>query len=145
MRADAETLVASLRSKGLRVTAARQAICDVLAEAHDDHLNATEVHARAESMAGADIDPSTVYRTLDTLEGLGLVRHVHLGHGPGVVHLADHDVHHHLVCDRCGRTIDVPLAEFQPLFRRLDEEYGFAADPGHFGVGGTCAACLASD
>lgn len=144
MDLDAEGLVASLRSKGLRITAARRAVCRVVAAAHDEHLSAAEVHARAERSAGTRIDPSTVYRTLETLENLGMIHHVHLGHGAGVVHVADHDVHHHLVCDECGATVDVPFETFEPLLRRLEAEYGFEAVPGHFGINGRCASCRAA-
>ncbi len=57
---------------------------------------------------------STVYRFLDELERLGVVDHVHLGHGPAVYHLAS-DAHHHLVCDRCGAVEEVPEALFADL------------------------------
>ena len=126
------------------MTSARRAICEVLAASHDDHLSAVDVRVRAERRAGAPIDQSTVYRTLDILEDLGMIRHVHLGHGPGVVHLREHEAHHHLVCDSCGATIDVPLSEFAPLVSRLEKAYGFAADPAHFGIDGTCSACRAA-
>ena len=144
MHADADTLVASLRTRGMRMTSARRAICEVLAASHDDHLSAVEIRALAEERAAATIDQSTVYRTLDILEEVGLIRHVHLGHGPGVVHLREHEAHHHLVCDTCGAAIDVPLSEFAPLVSRLEEAYGFAADPAHFGIDGTFSACRAA-
>lgn len=145
MHVEAEALIADLRAAGVRITGARRAICDVLAQSHGDHLSAADIHARAQTEHGATIDPSTVYRTLDVLERSGLLHHVHLGHGPGVVHLTDETDHHHLVCEACETTIDVPLAEFQPLFSRIEAAYGFRVAPAHFAIVGRCAACEHSE
>ena len=54
----------------------------------------------AEELA-EDGDLASVYRNLDTLEEIGLVRHVHLGHGPGLYSLAGADVEF-VTCERCG-------------------------------------------
>ena len=135
---EAEDLLDELRGAGLRITGPRRAICAVLAESHDDHLNALDLQARAEELAGARIDPSTVYRTIDALESAGALHHIHLAHGPAVVHLTDHVDHHHLVCDECGRTIDLPLSELEGLTARLEAKYGFRADSVHFALVGRC-------
>jgi len=142
--AGAEELVAGLRSEHLRVTAARRAICAVLAEAHQEHLTAVAIHERAVARAGISIDPSTVYRTIEVLQRLGLLHHVHLGLGPGIVHLADDADHHHLVCERCGRTEDLPPGDVRAALTDLAERYGFAPDSLHVSVIGVCAACAAA-
>lgn len=141
MHVETEQLVAGLKAAGMRVTAARRAICEVIATSHAEHLTATDIGERAAGLTEATVDPSTVYRTLEVFETLGYLHHVHLGHGPGVVHLTDETDHHHLVCSACGITIDVPIGEFRSLFDRLAATYGFVADPAHFAVSGTCAAC----
>ena len=133
-------LIAGLRRAGLRVTAARRAICEALAAARADHLSAGEVAART----GAGVDLSTVYRTLDALEELGLVEHVHLGHGPGAYHVGPSAAHHHLVCDSCGRTFDVPIAELRRAVERVTTPLGFVPDSAHFAIVGRCAACAGS-
>jgi Fur family ferric uptake transcriptional regulator len=135
-----DDLIAALRRTGLRLTAPRRAVCTVLAEAHDEHLTISELHRRAEAVAGVGIDPSTVYRTVDALEGAGEVHHVHLGHGPAVVHLSDHSEHHHIVCEVCGRTEDVPLEELRTFVSHLEERFGFAADSVHFALVGRCSS-----
>jgi Fur family ferric uptake transcriptional regulator len=136
-----EDLIDALRNEGLRVTAARRAICAVLAEAHEEHLTAADIVGRASSSATFSIDASTVYRTLEVFERLGYLHHVHLGHGPGVVHLTDETDHHHLVCDVCGRTVDIPVDEMRSVFAKLGDRYGFIPDSVHFALVGTCAAC----
>lgn len=135
----AQELVDGLRRMGMRVTKPRQAICRVLAKSHDDHLTAAELHRRAEESAGTSIDASTVYRTIDTLQTTGLLHHVHLGHGPSVIHLSERSDHHHLVCEVCGRTVDIPLADLRPLTRHIEESHSFVADSVHFALVGRCA------
>ena len=63
--------------------------------------------------ADPDIAISTIYRTMEAFEEVGAVEHLHLGHGPAVYHLVDQG-HHHLVCDGCGKTIEVPDATVAP-------------------------------
>ncbi|MFP5328345.1 MAG: Fur family transcriptional regulator, partial [Acidimicrobiia bacterium] len=92
-----EAIAAVLRAKGGRMTSSRRVIIDVLLSG-DAHLTADAI-AEAVQRRHPDIHRSTVYRTLDTLTELGVVTHVHLGHGPSVFHLADED-HHHLVCSK---------------------------------------------
>jgi Fur family ferric uptake transcriptional regulator len=135
-----DDLFAALRRTGLRLTRPRRAVCTVLAEAHDEHLTIPELHRRAEAVAGEPIDPSTVYRTIDALEQVGEVHHVHLGHGAAVVHLSDHSEHHHIVCEECGRTEDVPLDELSAFVAHLEKRFGFAADSVHFALVGRCLA-----
>lgn len=134
---DAGDLIAGLRRAGLRVTAPRRAVCAVLASAADGHLTASDVADRA----GTAVDLSTVYRTLEALEGLGLVEHVHLGHGAGAYHVGPSAHHHHLVCDTCGRTVDIPLDDLQRAIEQVTAPLGFVADSAHFAIVGRCAAC----
>lgn len=136
----ADDLIGGLRRAGLRVTAPRRAVCAVLAGAGEEHLTASDVAARA----GAAVDLSTVYRTLDALEGLGMVEHVHLGHGAGAYHVGPSEHHHHLVCEVCGRTVDVPLADLQRAIEQVTAPLGFVPDSAHFAIVGRCAACAAA-
>jgi Fur family ferric uptake transcriptional regulator len=135
--ATAEDLVAGLRRAGLRVTRARRAVCEALAAAPREHLRAADIARRA----GTSMDLSTVYRTLDTLEEHGLVEHVHLGHGAGAYHVAPSSQHHHLVCEQCGRTVDVPIGELEEAVARVTGPLGFVPDAAHFAIVGRCARC----
>src|SRR3954453_12183189 len=89
-----ETL-ALLRTAGGRVTPARRAVVQILVDT-DDHISADDIAGRIQE-AMPDVAPSTVYRTLEVLERLGQVEHVHLGHGPSKYHLSER-VHVHLLC-----------------------------------------------
>lgn len=138
VREQAEPILGLLRARGGRITTGRRAILEaflgtgghVTAEALTDRVQADQ----------PDVAESTVYRFLDELERLGVVDHVHLGHGPAVYHLAS-DAHHHLVCDACGAVVEVPEAVFTDLRGRLKEDFGFSLQPRHFAVTGRCRAC----
>ena len=84
---------------------------------------------------------TTIYRTLDLLEGLDLVRHIHLGHGAPSYSTHAHE-HIHLVCHRCGDITEAPPEELTDLTERLRERFGFMLDPSHLALSGRCPRCL---
>ena len=143
MHITADDLVAALRAEGHRITAARRAVCRVLAESHDQHLDAAAIHARVQQDGPAGADQSTVYRTLDALEHAGLVTHTHMGHGPAVYHLAEEADHQHLICDRCGTTVAVAAGDLQAWTEAIRARTGFVVEPSHFALSGRCADCAA--
>ncbi|HET7718357.1 MAG TPA: transcriptional repressor, partial [Acidimicrobiales bacterium] len=126
VREQAEPILGLLRARGGRVTTCRRAILETFLGV-GGHVTAEALTARVQA-SQPDVHESTVYRFLDELERLGVVDHVHLGHGPAVYHLAS-DAHHHLVCDRCGAVEEVPDALFAELRSRLQEGYGFKLEP----------------
>jgi len=138
VRETAEPILALLRAKGGRVTTCRRAILETFL-ADGAHVTAEALTARVQ-VSQPDVHESTVYRFLDELERLGVVDHVHLGHGPAVYHLAS-DAHHHLVCDGCGSVTEVPDDVFAELRARLQAEFAFLLQPRHFAVTGYCEAC----
>ena len=133
-----ERILALLRAEGGRVTSARRALVEALLAA-DAHVTADDLAARVQA-AHPEVHRSTVYRTLDALERLGVVVHSHLGHGGGVYHLAD-ERHQHLVCEQCGAVVEMPDDVLEPLARTVRRRYGFTIEPGHFALVGRCAAC----
>ena len=141
MRLTADDLLEALRQRSLRITQTRRAICDVLATSHEEHLSAADILERAREKARVGIDQSTVYRTLDVLEELGYLHHVHLGHGAGVYHLTEESDHQHLVCEHCGKSVEIPLEELAPVLATVTSRYGFVAEGVHFALVGTCEDC----
>ncbi|MEJ5944138.1 Fur family transcriptional regulator [Pseudokineococcus basanitobsidens] len=137
--------VARLRTGGQRVTPPRRAVVEVLAAA-DEHLTADDVSARIDAVLPG-VNRATVYRTLETLADLGVVTHVHVGHGATVHHLAGEAVgedHLHAHCRRCGRVVDVPGDLLDAVRGRLVQELGFHLEPQHVALSGTCAVCSPS-
>lgn len=134
----AEQLIGRLRAEGRRITVARRSLIAALVAA-DGHVTAEELIARLQE-EHPDLAASTVYRLLVDLENLGLVIHVHLGHGPAVYHLAGAN-HVHLVCDHCGQVTELPPAMVDAMAVQLRQDFGFQAAFHHFSIGGTCDAC----
>ena len=94
---DLETALAAIRDSGMRVSAARRMVMEALFEV-DEPVSAE----RIVEMLGGRSDPASVYRNLEALERVGLVRHMHLGHGPGLYMRIGLGAREYLICDVCG-------------------------------------------
>lgn len=128
-----------LRGRGLRWTPQRRTVIQVLAEA-DGHVTASDLVERCRSRDAATI-PSTVYRTLDVLEDLGLVRHVHGPDGREEFHVLPAAEHGHLHCAACGTTWEIGRAEAAAVSEALRAADGFEIDIGHVTLVGRCREC----
>lgn len=132
----AEELLDRLREHGSRVTTARRLVISMLISA-TSHVTAEELAATIHEQH-PEVHLSTVYRTLDSLEKLGIVEHTHVGHGPAVYHVGV--THQHLVCEECGAVIDVPARLLADVEETLRLQYGFELHVGHFALLGRCAS-----
>jgi Fur family transcriptional regulator, ferric uptake regulator len=130
-----------LHARGLRWTPQRQVVIDVLASL-DGHVDGPELVNRCRAIDAATT-PSTVYRTLDVLEELGLIRHGHGADGREEFHILPEREHGHLHCAECGETWDLEAAEAVRLIDGLRRSRGFEADLSHVTVVGRCASCAA--
>ncbi|MFF5211654.1 Fur family transcriptional regulator [Streptosporangium sp. NPDC000396] len=127
-----------LRAHGYRVTPQRQLVLEAIKAA--EHATPEEICARVrETARGVNI--STVYRTLELLEELGMVTHTHLGHGAPTYHLAADADHVHLVCHECGEINEIRPELVDGFVKTLDQELGFAIDVHHLTVFGRCRKC----
>jgi Fur family ferric uptake transcriptional regulator len=127
-----------LRARGYRVTPQRQLVLEAVTEL--SHATPEDICGRVQETARG-VNISTVYRTLELLEQLGMVTHTHLGHGAPTYHLAAAADHVHLVCRGCGEVTEVRPELVQGLVTTLDEELGFSTDVRHLTVFGNCRAC----
>lgn len=139
--AAAETWQQRLRASGHRLTPQRELVLRAVEEL--GHATPDEVHAEVRRHADS-VNLSTVYRTLELLDDLGLIRHAHLTDRAPTYHSATGHEHAHLVCRACGRTTSISREEVEQSLAPLAERQGFAPDYGHLTVFGTCAACTAS-
>ncbi|MEU0566432.1 Fur family transcriptional regulator [Nonomuraea sp. NPDC005983] len=127
-----------LRAKGYRVTPQRQLVLEAVKEL--EHATPEAICAKVrETARGVNI--STVYRTVELLEELGMVTHTHLSHGAPTYHLAAEADHVHLVCRDCGEVGEVRPEMAEGLVKGLEEELGFVADVRHLTVFGRCRNC----
>jgi Fur family ferric uptake transcriptional regulator len=133
-----ERTLDAIRDQGGRVTDQRRAILRVLFE-RSDHVTVDDLAARVHDRL-PDVHVTTVYRFLDTLEEMGLVTHVHLGHGPAVYHLAD-SRHTHVVCDTCGAIGVIDEDTLEQWSCQLQRSDGFTLVSQHFALAGRCGRC----
>ncbi len=136
-------LVQTLKERGHRLTPQRQLILEAV-EGADGHVSAESVHAKVAAQF-PQVNISTVYRTLELLQNLGLVTHTHFDDGIALYHLAEDSHHQHMVCRQCGSEREIDVEELAPLDLHLRERYGFQADLVHFAIIGICASCAPED
>ena len=134
-----ETARDELRSRGLRWTPQRRTILEVLASTRG-HITGTELVERCR-VIDPETTPSTVYRTLDVLEELGVVRHSHGRDGREEFHVQPAVEHGHLVCERCGASREIEAPDAGRLVNRLERSSGYRIDLTHLSIAGICPAC----
>ena len=141
-RSAVDTAAALLRGRGERMTGPRRAVLSVLAT-DARHLSADQV-VSAVATHDPGVHRASVYRALEALSQLGVVQHVHLGHGTTTYALAEGRPHLHGHCQRCGTVVDLPGDLLDDVGVRLAAEVGFALDPAHVALSGTCRTCAAA-
>ncbi|MGH3384644.1 MAG: Fur family transcriptional regulator [Nocardioidaceae bacterium] len=129
---------AELRARGYRLTPQRELVLEAVDELEHATPERILVHVR-ERAAGVNI--STIYRTLELLEELGLVAHTHLGHGAPTYHSTAVPEHVHLMCRSCKTVSELEPAMVEPLVQTLRDGLGFETDVRHLTVFGICKEC----
>jgi Fur family ferric uptake transcriptional regulator len=127
-----------LREQGFRITPQRQLVLEAVETLR--HGTPEEILVEVQRTA-TGVNLSTIYRTLEVLEDVGLVTHAHIGHGAPTYHAVDDEMHIHLVCDRCTRVQSVPAEVAAGFVADLETEYGFRTDISHVSVHGLCSSC----
>jgi len=134
-----DDVIRLLRDSGHRISASRRLVLEALFEA-DGPVSAQHI---ASGLGGLRprAEPTSVYRTLEQLEELGVVRHVHIGHGPGLYALVGDGERAYLACERCGRVTIVRPAELDSVRRAIRRKFGYDARFSHFPILGLCRSC----
>jgi Fur family ferric uptake transcriptional regulator len=133
---DLGSAVEAVRAGGLRLSAARNLLLEALWSTSEP-LTAEQLS----SQIGASSDVASVYRNLEAFERLGLIRHFHLGHGPGLYARSSLGAREYLVCDACGAHVSVEPSELDEVRSMIRERFGYQARFNHFPIAGRCPAC----
>ena len=139
------TLLEELEAKGVRITAQRRALIEVIQEAKE-HLDADSLLDRARKRL-ANLDRATVYRTIELLKKLRMIDELDLMHLEGEKHYYEVKTtrdHIHLACFRCGRIEEFASPLFEQLKTEISVESGFEIRVTRLEVGGACRACAAA-
>ncbi len=128
----------TLKEKGLKLTPQRRLILEIIHDS-EGHLTAEEIIEYVQTRVPG-VNKSTIYRTLELLEGLDCVFRSEIS-GRHVYHHAEEGHHHHAVCRSCGKTIDCDEDLFSSIERTLESKFGFHADLHHMVIPGLCRNC----
>jgi Fur family ferric uptake transcriptional regulator len=138
-----DAAVAVMRDEGLRATAARRLVLEMLFAA-DAPISAERIAAGVSGRIPRS-DLASVYRNLETLEEIGLVRHVHLGHGPGLYAVAQAGAREYVVCESCDAVLAVEPAKLDAARAAVEAVCGYRARFSHFPIVGLCPRCAEED
>ena len=127
-----------LRTAGFRITPQRQLVLEAVT--HLQHATPEEILEEVKITASG-VNLSTVYRTLEVLEQVGLVTHAHIGHGAPTYHVVDDAPHIHLVCSRCRKVESINGDAFAKYANSLETENGFVVNISHVALHGLCKKC----
>ena len=128
-----------LHERGLRWTPQRRLLVEVLATT-DGHITGAELVERCRAQ-DPEVTPSTVYRTLDVLEDIGLIRHAHGLDGREEFHVRPAREHGHLHCSVCHRAWEIGAEDVAEMVADFERRRGFNVDLGHLSVVGICDDC----
>ena len=128
-----------LSELGYRLTPQRLMVVQAV-EAADSHISAEEIYLQIRAIY-PHMNISTVYRTLELLSERGLVTETDMGDGRVRYHSIGKGHHHHLVCQKCGATIDVEESTLSPLWDEIGQRYHFEVDMKHLALFGLCSKC----
>ncbi len=130
---------AHLRSRGLRMTPQREQIMDIfLHEA--GHLTTEELYLRIQSL-DPSLGQATVYRTVKLLCEAGVAREVRFGDGVARYEKSSEAHHDHLICERCGKNLEVLDPEIERLQEALARAHGFVPTFHRLYLYGICSEC----
>jgi len=130
-----------LRLHGYKLTKARRAVIQALADAGTP-LDISDLHHQAQAVA-ADLGLVTVYRTLEVLETLDLVRPVHMVNNYHGYAIATPGHTHHVVCQNCRTVVEIEGCDISPFLNRVRQQTGFAITGHWLEVEGLCPNCQA--
>jgi Fur family ferric uptake transcriptional regulator len=137
--AELQEAIERVRQLGLRLTQQRllvlQALCDL-----GGHASVEEIFEQA-TQDRCDLNLSTVYRTLERLRDLRILSQTDLGRGCAEYEILTDRPHHHLVCQGCGRVIDLDHGYFTAAAESIRADLGFEPILDHFAIFGLCSDC----
>jgi Fur family transcriptional regulator, ferric uptake regulator len=138
-----DAAMATLRARGLRASSARRLVLAALVEAGAP-ITAERIASGLDGRLTTS-DLGSVYRNLETLERAGVVRHLHVAHGPGVYAIAREEDEGFLSCERCGEVRAGNPRAIVVIRGAVRKAFGYDAKFVHFPIVGVCPHCAGHD
>ena len=140
---DATALIAALDNAGYRLTRPRRVLADLIAAREGSTFTAAELSADVHDRR-LGIGRATIFRAIELLEQVGSVERIDLPSGDHayVACLPAH--HHHVICARCARSIEVGDLGLGAVAREASRRTGYRIDGHRLELFGLCPDCLRS-
>lgn len=138
-----EKLKNSLKEKGYKLTPQRRAILDMVIRNEGSHLTCEEIYDLVKKEC-PEIGLATVYRTVQLLEELGVICKLDLNDGCSryeLIHEEENHQHHHLVCMKCNKVIEVQTDLLEELEHSIENKYMFTIKNHSVKFYGICSEC----
>ena len=138
-----DELKENLKEKGYKLTPQRRAILDIIIDKEGQHLTAEEIYDEVKKIC-PDIGLATVYRTVLLLEEVNVIYKLDLNDGCSryeLVHSDEEHRHHHLICDKCKKVIEVQDDLLEELEDRIENSYKFKILDHSVKFFGVCSEC----
>lgn len=129
-----------MSSSFTRSTKQRSAIVEILSTSQS-FFSAQEIHNQLRK-SGSTIGLSTVYRTLTALTATNEVDVILREDGESLYRLCSQIHHHHLVCRKCGLTLEIQAEEVESWASEISKKHGFANIEHTLEIIGTCTNCV---
>jgi len=128
----------AIRDKGLRITAARVAVLDVLSTSLKP-LDISGIVAQI-SRRKVDADQATIYRIIENFIDKGLVTKLQFQEKKFYYEIKGEE-HHHAICSKCGKIEDVSKCNIKRLEREISKSMGFVVEKHSLEFYGLCTNC----
>ena len=132
--------VRELKKRGYRITNPREVICSILENSGHEHFTVEKLH-QLSTKKDKNIDLATVYRTLELLESIDIVEHLHQAHGSGIYYLKSENDNNHIICDLCKSIFDLAKETKEKINKVLVKDSNFNVIIHHFIYSGVCKNC----
>jgi Fur family ferric uptake transcriptional regulator len=136
---DRDFVTRQLAERQFKITRQRRAVLNAIASSQA-RMSAADICARARREC-RDLGLATVYRTLEILAEIGAIRRVHLDDDCEGFAAAAAEHGHHLVCSRCGATVEIEGCDLTDMLERVEASTGFKVDQHWLELVGRCPAC----
>ncbi len=123
----------------MRTSSVDLIILDLLKEEHA-HLTSNDVYEHLRERLPA-LAPSTVYRALERLAKHGKISVSDIGTGSAVYEAIGSEIHHHLVCQNCGRVFNLDNRDVIAFFNQVGRGHNFEITTNHLILFGVCRDC----
>lgn len=140
---DVENLKNVLKEKGYKLTPQRRAIVEIIIKNEGSHLTTEEIYNLVKDEC-PEIGLATVYRTVMLLEEMGLLSKLDLNDGCSryeLIHEDENHQHHHLICRKCGKVIEVQGDLLEELEENIEKKYNFKIEDHSVKFYGICSEC----